>query len=429
VNHRKLVKIKNVSKVNYGLGQPPKLSESGIPIIRATNINHGKITDKDMIYSELENLPLERAPLLQEGEILVVRSGAYTGDSAIVPSKYIGAAPGYDLRLSPSNVLPKYLAYCLLSSFVLENQIFLLKLRAAQPHINAEDLGGCLISLPESFEEQKAISDFLDRETQNIDLLIEKKQKLIELLQEKRQAIIDEAVTKGLDPNAPMKNSGIEWLSAVPAHWNVKKLKYTTSKIGSGKTPRGGAEVYSDSGVVFLRSQNVHFDGLRLDDVVFIDPSIDEEMSNTRVRPLDVLLNITGASLGRTCLVPEDCAPSNVNQHVCIIRPMKEHFEPIFLSLIMNSTYIQTQIFESENGVSREGLNFAQIANIVTILPSVDEQKYIADHLSKKTNTFNKLLFNLKKQIAKLQEYRQSLISEAVTGKVDVRHHGKEVMQ
>jgi type I restriction enzyme, S subunit len=101
------------------------------------------------------------------------------------------------------------------------------------------------------------------------------------------------------------KDSGIDCLGYIPRHWDALRLKWAVSRIGSGKTPRGGGEVYSDSGVLFLRSQNIHFTGLRLDEVAYIDETTDAEMSSTRVLAGDVLLNITGASLGRCCVVPK----------------------------------------------------------------------------------------------------------------------------
>ena len=130
---------------------------------------------------------------------------------------------------------------------------------------------------------QRRIAAFLDEKLAQIDGLIARKQALLERLAEKRQAIITQAVTKGLNPAAPMKDSGIDWLGQIPAHWDVKRLKFITSKIGSGVTPRGGASVYVDQGVMLLRSQNIHFDGLQLSDVAFIEPDVDRDMAETRV--------------------------------------------------------------------------------------------------------------------------------------------------
>jgi len=273
-----------------------------------------------------------------------------------------------------------------------------------------------------SLDEQRAIAAFLDRETARIDALIEKKRRQIELLQEKRSALISHAVTKGLDPNAPMKDSGIEWLGEIPEHWEIRKVKHLTTKIGSGKTPRGGAEVYVDSGVMLLRSQNIHFDGLRLDDVVFIEDEVDAEMANTRVRSGDVLLNITGASLGRCCLVGEEVGPANVNQHVCIVRARRSTIVPDYLSAAMSSFVAQSQIFASENGTSREGLNFQQVGNLLIAVPlRLEEQDDISRHIRVQTGRIDAIINKVLRSIDQLRELRTAMISAAVTGKIEVR--------
>lgn len=219
-----------------------------------------------------------------------------------------------------------------------------------------------------------------------------------------------------------MKDSGVEWLGEIPAHWEIKRVKYLVSKIGSGKTPKGGAEVYSESGVFFLRSQNIYFDGLRLDDVVYIDESIDLEMASTRVLPHDVLLNITGASLGRCSLVPEGFPPANTNQHVCIIRPIINFISPRFLHKAVSSSVVQAQIFSSEDGVSREGLTFSQIANFILAVPRhLSEQKAIASYLDRETTKLDAFIAKIRTGIEQLKEYRTALISSAVTGKIDIR--------
>lgn len=216
------------------------------------------------------------------------------------------------------------------------------------------------------------------------------------------------------------RQSGVEWLGDIPAHWDATRLKWAVCKIGSGKTPRGGGEVYLESGVMFLRSQNVHFDGLRLDDVVFIDGDTDREMASTRVQSGDVLLNITGASLGRCSLVPKGFEGANVNQHVCILRPRLTMMEPGFLHACLASPTVQRQIFSSENGVSREGLNYTQTANLVIAAsPSLHEQQAIAAFLDRKTAKLDALIAKNERLIELLQEKRAALISHAVTKGLD----------
>lgn len=192
------------------------------------------------------------------------------------------------------------------------------------------------------------------------------------------------------------------------------RLKYLVTKIGSGKTPRGGSEVYVREGVMLLRSQNVHFDGLRLDDVVFIEESVDEEMASTRVEPQDVLLNITGASIGRCTIAPDGIAAANVNQHVCILRPALDRVTPQFLNLALQSSEIQTAIFSGENGSSREGLNFGQISELEIILPPLEQQKIIARSTGNSIENLESLISEKRSFLKLLAEKRRTFVARAI---------------
>ena len=218
-----------------------------------------------------------------------------------------------------------------------------------------------------------------------------------------------------------MKDSGVEWLGDIPAHWEVKRLKHLVGKVGSGKTPKGGAERYVDDGVMLLRSQNVHFGGLRLTDVAYIDTDTDSEMAGSRVLEGDVLLNITGASLGRSCVARLRGNDANVNQHVCILRANQQQDEPEFLAYSVESRSLQDQIFNNENGVSRDALNFEQIGDLVFARPAKNEQQAIAAFLDGETAKLDSLVAKIREAIERLIELRSALISAAVTGRIDVR--------
>ena len=189
----------------------------------------------------------------------------------------------------------KFVFYWMLSS---RESIINLSYGGGQPNINQDIVKGLRLTYP-PLPEQQAIVSYLDQKTAQIDELIAKKQRKIELLKENRTALINHAVTKGLDPTVKFKDSGIEWIGEIPEHWESIYLRHYYRKMGSGVTPKGGSENYPDEGIKFIRSQNVHFEGLRLDDVVFISEVTYSEMQNSKVEKLDVLLNITGASIGR----------------------------------------------------------------------------------------------------------------------------------
>jgi len=193
--------------------------------------------------------------------------------------------------------------------------------------------------------------------------------------------------------------------------WEEKKLKEITTKIGSGKTPRGGSSVYKKEGIPFLRSQNVQFGALKLDDLVFIDDETDEGMKNSRSYFGDVLLNITGASIGRACMNTLKNTHSNLNQHVSIIR-LDSQNSPYFIEQFLISTKGQRSIFRAQSGGSREGLNFAEIGKLKIKLPRIDEQEKIGSFFSK----VDRLIELEEKKLELLEEqkkgYMQKIFSQ-----------------
>ena len=193
-----IVRLKYLAKIKYGLGQPPSAMDDGLPLLRATNVERGKINPSGLVFIDPNDVPYDRDPVLRTNDIIVVRSGAYTGDSAIVPAQYDGAIAGYDMVVRAKAADPFFIAYGLLSVPILNNQIDLLRMRAAQPHLNAEELGECLFFMP-PMAEQASIVAYLDRETVQMDRIGQAIQSQIEKLREYRQALISAAVTGKID--------------------------------------------------------------------------------------------------------------------------------------------------------------------------------------------------------------------------------------
>ncbi|MCA2660585.1 MAG: restriction endonuclease subunit S [Microcystis sp. M049S2] len=196
--HWKVLLLKRIANIRYGLGQPPPEILYGTPLIRATNVKSGRIFQKDMIYIDPKQVPESRNAVLAAGEIIVVRSGAYTGDSALIPEEYHGSIAGYDMVTTVKEGSNQFIAWQLLSSEVRYIQFAFHQLRAAQPHLNAEELRGTIITFPPLPEQQK-IAQFLDRETSKIDNLITKTRTSIDHLKEYRTALISAAVTGKID--------------------------------------------------------------------------------------------------------------------------------------------------------------------------------------------------------------------------------------
>jgi type I restriction enzyme S subunit len=282
-----------------------------------------------------------------------------------------------------------------------------------------------ILSLLPPLSEQTAIAAFLDHKTALIDKAIGIKEKQIELLKERRQILIHKAVTKGIGSlsgaettNVKMKDSGVEWIGEIPEHWEVKKIKHITTKIGSGVTPSGGGTTYLDSGIPLLRSQNILFGKIELEGVAYISEKTHSSMSNSQVRKGDVLLNITGGSIGR-CHFVDFNIPLNVNQHVCIVRPSTS-IASIFLNSLLASEVGQGQIWFFQQGGGREGLNFQAIKNFLIPLPPKSEQSEISKYIETIISKFLTALSLKRQEIERLKEYKAVLINGAVTGKIKV---------
>ena len=192
--------------------------------------------------------------------------------------------------------------------------------------------------------------------------------------------------------------------------WEQRKLGDIAVKIGSGKTPSGGKSAYVENGIPLIRSQNVNGDKVDFADIVFVDETTDESMANSRVYTNDVLLNITGASIGRSA-VYKGLESANVNQHVCIIRPT-EGYQPDFIQLNLSSDNGQKQIDASQAGGGREGLNFQEIGKMQFSFPSLNEQKYIGRYF----NNFDNLITLHQRKYEKLLDVKKAFLEKLIGG-------------
>ena len=212
-----------------------------------------------------------------------------------------------------------------------------------------------------------------------------------------------------------MKDSGVAWIGEIPADWSIVKIKAGVHKVGSGKTPSGGATSYADEGVLFLRSQNVYDTGLELSNPTYITPEVDEEMKGTRVFPNDVLLNITGGSIGRCCIFPESLETANVNQHVSIIRVDERVFLPEFMHYYWISPLGSMAINLYQTGGNREGMSAEAIKNTPIILMPLEEQKHICKVLDFKCAKIDAVLDKTRASIEEYKKLKQAIITQAVT--------------
>ena len=349
--------------------------------------------------------------------LFVVRSGIlqHTIPAAI---NEIEVSLNQDMRafIPRAEILSVYLLYIIQGC---QRQLLLAwrKAGATVESLESEYFKNFTVPVP-PIDRQHSICDFLDRKTAQIDDLIAKKQRLIDLLQEKRQALISHAVTKGLNPDAPMKDSGIEWLGEVPAHWQVRRIASVSDKITNGYVgPTRG--LFVDDGVTYLQSLHIKDNGIVFTPEYFVTHRWSSEHGKSILREGDVLVVQTG-DIGQVAVVPTDYEGANCHALIIIAARQNECHGP-FLSWVLNSNYGFHSLKSIQTGALHPHLNCTFVREIKVPLPPENEQDAIVNVVRTEVHRTSSTTDALKRQIAKLYEYRQTLISAAVTGKIDVR--------
>ena len=285
------------------------------------------------------------------------------------------------------------------------------------------DMRGIPIQCP-GMKEQRAIADFLDRETAEIDSLIAKKERLIELLQEKRTALITRAVTRGLDPNVPMKDSGVEWLGEIPAHWETLALGLVTISRCDGPFGSGlKSEHYSESGIRVVRLQNIGWAEFIDLDAAYLDEAYARRLGDHSVKGEDILvagLGDNGHPVGRACVAPVEIEPAMVKADCFRFRLDRQQILPRYAAFQLSATASAVAGCHA-TGATRTRMNLTTSASRKIALPPLREQGAIAVFLDRETAKIDALVAKVRKAIDHLGEFRAALISAAVTGTIDVR--------
>lgn len=290
---------------------------------------------------------------------------------------------------------------------------------SAQPKLTAEALGDLQIVYPSTILEREKIANFLDHETAKIDTLIEKQQQLIKLLKEKRQAVISHAVTKGLNPNAPMKDSGVEWLGDVPGGWDIPKIKWFY-KTESGGTPNTSnyEKYYKDGDIAWIRTTDLNNGDLYETPVAITDKAVvDSACSVLPVNSVLVAMYGGAGTIGKHSLLKFE---STINQAVCAILP-NDKIDPEFLHLFVEF-YRPYWMVGAEGTRKDPNINQEVIRELMVPCPPPNEQSDIVKVTKKKLTVIDVIVAKSELNIQFMQERRTALISAAVTGKIDVRN-------
>lgn len=355
--------------------------------------------------------------LVRKGQVIYSKIRPNLVKAVIAPTDCLCSADMYGLTPDSRHLSSSFTHYMLLSKpftdYVIDSSM-----RVAMPKVNHESLGAAPIWLP-PLEEQNLIAGFLDAETAKIDALMTKQEQLIATLREDRTATITHAVTKGLDASVEMKETGVPWLGQVPEHWSVPQLGMLAA-IGNGSTPSRDEPRYWSGGTVpWLNSSHVNREQIT-DADQFITEAALMECHLPMVKQGSVLVGLTGQgkTRGMASLLT---IRSTINQHLAYISPIDGQLDMRFLQRVLASAYGLLRELSDENGSTKGGLTCSALRKVRVPLPPVVEQIGIVDYLDSRCASLDALIAKAGQVISTLQEYRSALITDAVTGKIDVR--------
>ncbi|MDH1917178.1 restriction endonuclease subunit S [Acinetobacter junii] len=403
-SHWKLTRLKFLAKIRNGQDYKHVETETGFPVMGSG----GQFTFSSTYMFDRPSVLLGRKGTIDKP--LYIDEPFWTVDTMY----YTEVNKDIDV---------KYFYY--LSKTILFNRY---STNTALPSMTQENLNNFEFSVPPSVFERNQIRNFLDHETTKIDHLIEKQQQLIELLKEKRQAVISHAVTKGLDPNVPMKDSGVEWLGAVPEHWTVSKLKYIKSHEQNAFVdgPFGSnlkSEHFVEDGDVYVIESNFATTGnLETSNLKRITTKHFETICRSEAKGGDIIIAKIGARFGSSSILPildkkavvsGNSLKLTVNCKICDVN---------YANKLLQHLKNEGAIDDGVNGSAQPALSLGGLNTLPFLLPPLDEQIKIIQSLDLKVSKIDQVISQVKKQILLMQERRTALISAAVTGKIDVRN-------
>ena len=401
------------------------LSEGTDSSFEMTYIDIGSVDGVAGITNK-ENLDFEKAPsrarrIVRHGDVIVSTVRTYLRAIAAIraPEPNLVVSTGFAV-VRPRHLASSFAAYTLRAPHFVES-VVANSVGVSYPAINASRLACFPIPYPD-LDEQRAIAGFLNRETTKIDALVAKKERLIDLLQEKRTALITRVVARGLDPNVLTKDSGVEWLGEVPAHWEVRPLK-SMSDLQTGLTLGKRYEGEAVTTRPYLRVANVQDGYLALDDISEVEVSV-RDAARFELRMGDVLVTEGGDfdKLGRGHVWEEQIAQCLHQNHIFAVRPRRTALTPHFLALVMSSGYGRAYFTAtSKQSTNLASTNATKLRNLPVAMPGLAEQVEIVHWASHESARINGLVAKIEKATDHLKELRTALISAAVTGKIDVR--------
>jgi len=424
-SHWSIKKIKHGTYVKGRIGWKGLKSDEFLTngysfLVTGTDFNHGKIDWGSCYHIDKERYEDDPFIQLAEGDLLITKDGTI-GKIALVKDLdgFACLNSGIFLVRPTNGMYSTHFLYWILSSDVFTKFIDSTKSGSTINHLYQNVFVEFSFPIPTE-SEQESIASYLDRKTKLIDDLIAKKERLIELKKEERAAIINQAVTKGLDPNVPMMDSGIEWVAGMPQHWEVTQVKYICDiqgRIGF-KGYKSADLVSKGEGAITLGGGNLSsMNTVDFTKTVYLNWDKYYESPEIMVIKGDVIVAQRG-TLGRVGYVDADYGPMTINPSLAILKNIR--INPEYLTFFFTSSYILNTIDTIASSTAVPMISQEQIGNFYCLLPPKEEQHEIVIQLKRSLQNQDQKLRMAAKQINLLKEYKTTLISEAVTGKIKI---------
>jgi type I restriction enzyme S subunit len=413
-------KYDTTTPVQYGLNiSSDRYKEDGVRFIRITDLTEeGTLIMENGKYLEKSEVPDDF--LLKKYDVLLCRSGHTVGKSYLHLEEGEYTSGGYLVRFNFSS-LPssKFIFYLTKTNFYWD-WIKLNTVVSTIENVNGDKYQNFFYPKPPLHEQQQIVT-YLDQKTILIDQIISGSEKKIELLKEQRTATINHAVTKGLNPKVKMKNSGIDWIGDIPEGWGVKKLKGVCQIFGRigfrGYTTEDIVE--EGEGAITISPSNIKNDVFSIQgENTFISWDKYYESPEIMIYEDDIIIVKTGSTIGKTAIIPEVGREMTINPQLIVLKNILIDNKYLFHQT--TCAFIKNSFFVEQTGSTTPTISQEKINNFPILEPPLQEQKHISNYLDQKTKEIDDLIASEKMRVELLKEYRQSLISEVVTGKIKV---------
>jgi type I restriction enzyme, S subunit len=415
----------NITKLSYycevrdGTHSTPKYVDEGYPLVTQKDITKGELDfSKTKKISEEDYLEINKRSNVVCDDIIMSMIGSI-GNPTIVKTNTPFSIKNVCLfKTSESQELTKFVHY-FLSSSILMTELDLKSRGGVQGFVSLDVLRNITFIKPPISEQQQIVS-FLDTKTSLIDSLIEKTQRKIELLKEKRTSLINEVVTKGLNPNVEMKDSGVEWIGEIPSGWSKTKMKHVVDIFGRiGYRGYTTEDIVDEGeGVITISPSNIFDDKFSTDNSTYLSCEKYHESPEIQIFTNDIILVKTGSTIGKTSIIPEDVPEMTINPQLVVLKNIK--IFPKYLYYQTVCKFIKESFDIEQTGSSTPTISQEKVKDFPILEPPINEQKEIVEYLDEQTKLIDKTISIEEKRIELLKEYRQSLISEVVTGKQKV---------